>query len=78
MSKIVTVLSSKYTVSSHLNELLYSTYYLAVYTDELTSKAVQLYLDGSKPDIPNALSLLANHYIHADKDTILLLSRYNQ
>ena len=42
-------------------------------------KAAQLCLDDSnKPDVPTALSPLASHYTHPNKNTIPLFSRYKQ
>ena len=51
----------------------YGIYYHAAHADELMSKAAQLCFDDSnKPDVPTALSPLANPYAHADKNTNFL------
>jgi len=53
------------------------------YANELTVKAMQLYLTAAEesqekpPQLPEALPPLASQYVHPDKDTIPLFSRYN-
>ena len=53
--------------------------YLLGYANDLMVKAAELCLDDhDKPDLPTALSPLASHYEHPNKDTISLFSRYKQ